>query len=127
MNHEKTIRTQRQRRRWRVRNRIKADSTRPRLSIFRSHKHMYAQVIDDDQGHDPVRRQHGRQGLGRGAEIRRQQAAAQAVGKAIAERALAAGIKDVAFDRRDYQYHGRVAALAERPAKRTRTSNIIET
>jgi large subunit ribosomal protein L18 len=113
VNHEKTIRTQRQRRRWRVRNRLKADSTRPRLCIFRSHKHTYAQVIDDDQGRTLCTASTAGGDLGKELKYGGNKSAAQAVGRAIAERALAAGIKDVTFDRRDYQYHGRVAALAD--------------
>ena len=110
MNHEKTIARQRQRRRFRVRNRIKRDSTRPRLSVFRSHKHIYAQVIDDGQGRTLVAASTADKDLtGYGGN----RTAAEAVGKTLAERALAAGIKEVAFDRREYQYHGRVAALAE--------------
>ena len=110
MNHEKTIARQRQRRGFRVRNRIKRDSTRPRLSIFRSHKHMYAQIIDDDAGRTLVfasTRDKDFDAYGGN------KAAAQAIGRVLAERALAAGIKEVAFDRREYKYHGRIAALAE--------------
>jgi large subunit ribosomal protein L18 len=113
VNHEKTIRTQRQRRRWRVRNRLKADSTRPRLCIFRSHKHTYAQVIDDDGGRTLCTASTAGGDLGKELKYGGNKSAAQAVGRAIAERALAAGVKDVTFDRRDYQYHGRVAALAD--------------
>lgn len=119
MNHEKTIARQRQRRRFRVRNRIKHDSTRPRLSVFRSHKHIYAQVIDDLQGRTVVaastadKALEGEPPSGGDGATGKKRAAALAVGKAIAERALAAGIREVAFDRREYKYHGRVAALAE--------------
>lgn len=112
MDHHKTIRRQRQRRGFRVRNRLKHDSTRPRLSVFRSHKHIYVQVIDDHTGRTLVSASSTDKELTNGA-YGGNKAAAQAIGKAIAERALAAGVKEVAFDRRDYQYHGRVAALAE--------------
>jgi large subunit ribosomal protein L18 len=95
-----------------VRNRVKRDSVRPRLSVFRSHKHIYAQIIDDLEGRTLVaastQDQEVRGQLGYGGNV----AAAQAVGKAVAQRALAAGVKEVAFDRREYKYHGRVAALA---------------
>ena len=112
MRHEKQVGRQRQRRGFRVRNRLKRDATRPRLSVFRSHKHIYAQTIDDNAGRtlvavstveDPLR-----------GEIRYggNRTAAAAVGKAIAQRALEAGIKEVVFDRREYKYHGRIAALA---------------
>jgi large subunit ribosomal protein L18 len=96
-----------------VRNRVKRDAVRPRLTVFRSHKHIYAQVIDDLQGRTLASAstldQQLRQQIGYGGNV----TAAQAVGKAIAERAVAAGVKQVAFDRREYKYHGRVAAVAE--------------
>lgn len=113
MNHEKTIIHQRRRRGFRVRNRIKRDSTRPRLSVFRSHKHMYVQVIDDVRGHTLASASTSEKDLGGEVGYGGNKTAAQAIGKAIAERALAAGVKEVAFDRREYQYHGRVAALAD--------------
>lgn len=113
MRHAKQIGRQRRRRGFHVRNRVKRDSVRPRLSVFRSHKHIYAQVIDDLEGRTLVaastQDQELRGQLGYGGNV----AAAQAVGKAVAQRALAAGVKEVAFDRREYKYHGRVAALAD--------------
>lgn len=113
MNHEKTINAQRLRRRYRVRKRTRSRTERPRLSVFRSHKHMYAQVIDDESGRtlcacstmDPEVRKEVKYGGNK--------TAAGQVGKAIAAKALAAGITQVCFDRRDYRYHGRVAALAD--------------
>jgi large subunit ribosomal protein L18 len=113
MNHEKINSRQRARRRNRVRNRVKADATRPRLAIFRSHKHVYAQVIDDLAGRTLVAASTAQGELSSAVKYGGNKAAAQAVGRAIAERAIAAGVKDVAFDRREYQYHGRVAALAQ--------------
>jgi large subunit ribosomal protein L18 len=113
MNHEKTVNGQRTRRRFRVRNRIKADATRPRLVIFRSHKHTYAQIIDEAGEHTLAAASTAKKDLGSSLKYGGNRAAAQSVGKAIAERALAAGIKDVAFDRREYQYMGRVAELAK--------------
>jgi large subunit ribosomal protein L18 len=113
VNHEKTIRLQRQRRRWRVRNRIKGDSSRPRLSVFRSHKHIYAQLIDDAEGRTLCAASTTDKELEGQVKYGGNKTAAQAVGAAIAQRALSAGIKDIAFDRREYQYHGRVAALAQ--------------
>lgn len=114
MDHQKVKNRQRQRRRWRVRNQVKRYATRLRLCVFRSHKHIYAQVVDD--------RDHRTVASASTAEKAFQsyggnRTAAEAIGQAIAERALAAGIKDVAFDRREYQYHGRVAALAEAARK----------
>lgn len=113
MKHEKQIGRQRRRRRLRVRNHLKKFATRPRLSICRSHKHIYAQIIDDTAGRTLVaastvdKQLRGQLGYGGNC------AAAVVVGKAIAERALGAGIKQVAFDRREYRYHGRLAALAD--------------
>lgn len=113
MKHQKTVGKQRKRRGFSVRNRIKRDSTRPRLSVFRSHKHVYVQIIDDEAGRtlasasstEPALREK----ISYGGNI----AAAQAIGEAIAKRALEAGVKQAAFDRREYKYHGRVAALAD--------------
>ena len=102
-----------QRRRQRVRNRIRRDASgRPRLSIFRSNKHIYAQIIDDTQGRTLAAASTLDESLGtaaKGGNID----AAKAVGKLIADRALKAGLKDVVFDRGGYIYHGRVKALAE--------------
>ena len=117
MNHEKVISKQRTRRRFRVRNRIKGDTTRPRLSVFRSRQHMYAQVIDDQAGRTLASASTADKDLSGQINYGGNKAAAEAVGRAIAERALAAGIKEVAFDRREYQYHGRVAALADAARK----------
>jgi len=110
---EKKIGKQRQRRQYRVSNRVKHDSTRPRLSIFRSHKHVYVQIIDDEAGRTLVAA--GTLDKPLKAELNHSgnKEAAAAVGKAIAQRALEAGIKQVTFDRREYKYHGRVAALAD--------------
>jgi large subunit ribosomal protein L18 len=86
---------------------------RARLSVFRSSKHMYAQVIDDGAGKTVAAAstldKDLKGSLPKGSDL----AAAQAVGKLLAERALAAGVKDVVFDRGGYIYHGRVKALAE--------------
>ncbi len=113
MKHEKTINRQRRRRRFRVRNRIKRDSTRPRLSICRSHKHVYAQIVDDGAGRTLVSASTNDKQLAGEVNYGGNKDAAAMVGKAIAERAIEAGIKQVAFDRREYKYHGRVAALAD--------------
>jgi large subunit ribosomal protein L18 len=91
---------------------LKQDATCPRLSVFRSHKHVYAQIIDDLAGRTLAA------ASSKDAQLREQlryggnKAAAVVVGKAIAQRALEAGIREVVFDRREYKYHGRVAALA---------------
>src|SRR5262249_55638987 len=104
---------QAQRRKARVRGAIKAASGRARLSVFRSSKHIYAQVIDDRKGETLVSassvEKDMRGGLKTGADI----AAAKAVGKLLAERAASKGITELVFDRGSYRYHGRVKALAD--------------
>ncbi len=102
------------RRKFRIRNRIrKVADGRPRLSVFRSSKHIYAQVIDDRSGKTLASagtlEKDVRSGLKTGADVD----AATAVGKLIAERALKAGCEQVVFDRGGYRYHGRVKALAD--------------
>jgi large subunit ribosomal protein L18 len=111
--HEKTIGRQRKRRCFRVRNKIKRHSTRPRLSVFRSHKHVYAQIVDDQASRTLVAASTLDATIREGLKYGGNKDAAAVVGKAIAQRALEAGIKQVAFDRREYKYHGRVAALAD--------------
>ncbi|HWS08463.1 MAG: 50S ribosomal protein L18 [Xanthobacteraceae bacterium] len=102
------------RRQGRVRGALRqAAGERKRLSVYRSSKHIYAQVIDDDQGVTLASassiEKTAREGLKTGASVD----AAKAVGKLIAERAKEKGIEDVVFDRGGYLYHGRVKALAE--------------
>ncbi|MGC3969586.1 MAG: 50S ribosomal protein L18 [Pirellulales bacterium] len=111
MSRIKTINVRRKRRGFRIGNRIKRDSTRPRLTVFRSNSNMYAQIVDDEAGKTLVSAS-TLEKANRGAYGGNKDAA-KAVGKLIAERALAAGIKEVAFDRGDSKYHGRIAALAE--------------
>jgi len=84
---------------------------RARLSVFRSGKHIYAQIIDDNQGRTVAAASTLEKDLraSKGAD----KAAAENVGKLVAERAIEAGIKDVVFDRGGYKFHGRVKALAE--------------
>ena len=113
MRHEKQVGLQRRRRGFRVRNRIKRDAARPRLSVFRSHKHIYAQIIDDQAGRTLVACSTADQELRSQGGKSGNKLAAAVVGKLLAQRALQAGIKQVAFDRRSYKYHGRVAALAD--------------
>lgn len=98
------------RRHMRVRKNISGTAERPRLNVYRSLNNIYAQVIDDVKGVTLVAASSLDKGFeGYGGNIE----AAKAVGKAVAEKALAAGIKAVVFDRGGYVYHGRVAALAE--------------
>ncbi len=86
---------------------------RPRLSVFRSSKHIYAQVIDDDAGRTLAAASSLDKSLREALKTGADKQAAVAVGKLIAERAAAAGIKRVVFDRGAYLYHGRVKALAD--------------
>lgn len=100
----------RQKRHLRVRNRVAGTAERPRLNVFRSLKHIYAQVIDDDKGITLAAASSVEKDFdGKGGNI----AAAKAVGAAIAKKAIEKGISEVVFDRGGYIYHGRVAALAQ--------------
>ncbi|MGO9173109.1 MAG: 50S ribosomal protein L18 [Rhodomicrobium sp.] len=100
------------RRKARVRRTLRRlQGNRPRLSVFRSSKHIYAQIIDDAKGQTVAAASSidSELSLEKGTDV----AAAAVVGKLVAERALKAGVKDVVFDRGGYIYHGRVKALAE--------------
>jgi large subunit ribosomal protein L18 len=104
----------RDRRRQRLRYRIRQKSGgRLRLSVFRSSKHIYAQVIDDAAGRTLAHASSVEKALRDGAKTGADKAAAAAVGKLLAERAKAAGVTEVVFDRGAYLYHGRVQALAD--------------
>ena len=113
MRHEKQVGRQRKQRGFRVRSRLKRDMLRPRLSVFRSHQNFYAQIIDDGEGRTLVAASTRDKQVKEAIRYGGNKTAAAAVGKAIAQRALEAGIKEVVFDRREYKYHGRVAALAD--------------
>ena len=103
-----------QRRRSRLRFQLRRKSGgRPRLSVFRSGKHIYAQVIDDSAGRTVAAASSLDRNLREGLKTGADKDAAAAVGKLVAERALAAGVTQVVFDRGAYLYHGRVKALAE--------------
>ena len=102
------------RRRVRLRYQLKQKSHgRPRLSVFRSSKNIYAQIIDDAQGRTVAAASSLDGPLKTELKTGADKAAAAAVGKLVAERALAAGIKEVVFDRGAYLYHGRVQTLAD--------------
>lgn len=110
---EKRLR-RRLRRKLRVRRKITGTAERPRLSVYRSLKHIYAQVIDDERGHTLVSASTlDRQIRPLVSELSPKRVQAELVGRVLAERALALGIQKVAFDRNGYKYHGRVKALAE--------------
>ena len=101
---------QRRKRHKRVRGKISGTSERPRLNVFRSEKHIYAQIIDDTKGVTLCSAssvEKAFEGSGSNKE------GARKVGKAVAERAVAKGIGNVVFDRGGYIYHGRVKELAE--------------
>ncbi len=107
----------RKRRHVRVRARVSGTATRPRLCVFRSLNHIYAQVVDDSAGHTLV------SASSLDAEImdkitgKRKTESAELVGSLVAQRILNKGIKQIAFDRGGYKYHGRVKALAEAARK----------
>jgi len=113
MDKQKDKRGRQQRRRYRVRKRLHGDAQRPRLSVFRSQKHMYCQVIDDQSGKTLASASTKDKALRGELNAGGNKDAAAAIGRSIAERALAAGIKAVRFDRGHYKYHGRIAALAD--------------
>ncbi|MDT5122388.1 MAG: large subunit ribosomal protein [Acidobacteriota bacterium] len=95
----------------RIRRKVRGSTERPRLAVYRSLNHIYAQVIDDERGQTLVSASTTEKDLrgGTGGNIE----AAQRIGRTIAERALAAGIGSVVFDRGGYLYHGRVKALTD--------------
>lgn len=106
-------RVARARRHRRVRMKISGSAERPRLNVFRSLDHIYAQVIDDVAGHTLVSASSLDGELISDLTGKRKVEQAALVGKRVAERALAAGITEVVFDRGGYIYHGRVKALAD--------------
>jgi len=103
---------ERRQRRNRFALRLKAEG-RPRLSVFRSSKHIYAQIIDDQQGTTLASASSLESDVKGGLKTGADKAAAAAVGKLIAERAVKAGVTQVVFDRGGYIFHGRVKALAD--------------
>jgi large subunit ribosomal protein L18 len=112
-NQRKQVQTRRLRRQRHVRKRLFGTVERPRLAVFRSSKHIYAHVINDDTGATLA------SASTLDADVRKEQAyggnksAATVVGRLVAERARQAGIDKICFDRRSYKYHGRVQALAD--------------
>ena len=102
----------RRRRHYRIRQRVVGTAERPRLNVFRSNDHIYAQVIDDERGHTLAAASTLEASV-RGEPGRLTVAKARTVGQLVAERARAQGITMVVFDRGGYRYHGRVAALAQ--------------
>lgn len=97
----------------RIRNKIKGTAARPRLAVFRSGNHIYAQIIDDAKAHTLVAASTMEKDISSTIEKTANVDAAKAVGEAIAKKALAKGIEQVVFDRGGYVYHGRVQSLAD--------------
>jgi large subunit ribosomal protein L18 len=110
-----TVRTVvlRKRRHSRVRKKVVGTPERPRLAVFRSNRHIVAQVIDDSAGRTIAAASTNEAALRTGDTGTGNVAAASAVGRAVAERARAAGVTKVTFDRGGFRYHGRVAAVAD--------------
>jgi large subunit ribosomal protein L18 len=99
----------RQRIKFRIRKIVSGTAARPRLSVFRSNKEIYAQLIDDVNGVTLLAASSREKGVNKGTNVE----IASAVGKLVAEKAVAAGIDTVTFDRGGYLYHGRIQSLAE--------------
>ena len=97
----------------RMRKKLQGTGERPRLSVFRSEKHIYAQIIDDTKGTTLVAASTAEKAIASAIEATSNVDAASAVGKALAQKALAKGIEQVVFDRGGFLYHGRVKALAD--------------
>ncbi len=97
----------------RIRKKIIGNSDRPRLSVFRSAKHIYAQVIDDENGKTLVSASTVEKEVRSQPKFENKVAAAAFVGKLVGERALEKGIKKVVFDRNGFLYHGRVKAVSD--------------
>lgn len=103
----------RKRRQRRVRGRVAGTAARPRLNVYRSLSNIFVQVIDDEAGHTLVQASSIDSDLKPSLDGKKKLEQAQLIGAAIAERALAKGIKQVVFDRAGYMYHGRVKAVAD--------------
>ena len=113
MDHARTILRQRLRRRRRVRKPLRGTSERPRLSVCRTSKHIYAQVIDDATGKTLASASSVDREIRGSVAFGGNKQAAEVIGKAVAERAKAAGVTQVCFDRGSFTYPGRVAARAD--------------
>lgn len=103
----------RKKRQLRIRNKIEGVASKPRLSIFRSNMHMYAQIIDDKLGHTIVSASTEQKEIAKSLQKTNNLDAAKAIGQLIAKRALEKGIEEIVFDRSGYIYQGKVQALAE--------------
>jgi len=106
-----------QRRRYHIRKKLSGTADRPRLAVFRSNKHIYAQIIDDVAGATLISTGTRSKNIGDNIKNGGNIKAAELVGETIAKEAFGVGIQSVCFDRRGYKYHGRVKALAEAARK----------
>jgi large subunit ribosomal protein L18 len=97
----------------RLRGHLAGTSAKPRLSVFRSNKHIYAQIIDDEQGRTLVAANTLQADVKEGLEYTDDVAAAAKVGEVLGKKAVAAGISEVVFDRGGFVYHGKIQALAD--------------
>jgi large subunit ribosomal protein L18 len=113
MAQQKRIQERRERRKFRVRNAVRGTPERPRLSVFRSSKHIYAQLIDDQSGQTLAAASSCGKDVAKDLPYGGNIKAAKTVGKKLADAAKAKGISKAAFDRGSYRYHGRVKALAD--------------
>ncbi|MEN0109629.1 MAG: 50S ribosomal protein L18 [Planctomycetota bacterium] len=112
MDKQRSLDRQRTRRRFRVRKRLRGTAERPRLCVNRTHRNIGVQVIDDESGKTLASASTQDKAVAGSLKYGGNTDAAAVIGKAIAEKAIAAGVKQVCFDRGAYKYHGRVAALA---------------
>jgi large subunit ribosomal protein L18 len=110
---KRTSRELRIRRHQRLRKKVSGASARPRLAVFRSNTHIYAQVIDDTVGHTLAAAATTEKTVRSGGDDRTKIQDAQEIGRLVAERALQAGVTQVVFDRGGFKYHGRIKALAD--------------
>ena len=112
-----TKRVRQHRRQLRVRKRLHGTTERPRLAVFRSLKHIYAQIIDDSAGRTLVAASTAEEDVRSQVKSGGNKQAAELVGRVLGDRAKEKGINSVSFDRRHYKYHGRVQALADAARK----------
>jgi large subunit ribosomal protein L18 len=117
MDYRRYLHRQQLRRQRHVRKKARGTADRPRLTVFRSLQHIYCQVIDDDAGKTLASASTREKEIADQVKYGGNKKAAEAVGRTIAERAKAAGVKQVCFDRGHDKYHGRIAALADAARK----------
>ena len=117
MNRQKFNTAQHTKRQHRARKKVRGDAQRPRLTVFRSLRHIYAQIVDDEGGSTLAAASTLGDNSGNEAKNNGNAAAAAHIGQELARKATALGIRQVRFDRGGYKYHGRVKALAEAARK----------